>query len=262
MLPEQKYSNGCEKFVFGILIFIACQNAQALDAKSCAEAYDSAKQSSGKYWLGEVWPKINKFGKKDIEEALITVANGKPTVTYSDGRPPEYNTPYGVYYNCLVVVRAIELKMEISGTLTRIAAKQDPQLAALPTITRLTTPATGSESRVAASPDLLTPGISPRTGSGSMGDGRSSCIKLEPKGKGASVKNVCSERLTVSVCVANAKHWWPCGQSGGLINLRPEASYPVQDLSLWPGQVRWAACIPPATPQDWDGSEGGSFSCR
>lgn len=91
----------------------------------------------------------------------------------------------------------------------------------------------------------------------------SQCIEVDRLAGGVHVKNSCNQKLKIVVCVANPKHWWPCSSTGGgLITLAPEDNYPVQDFKMWPGEIRWVACVYPQSPYDWDGSNAKKYHCR
>ena len=90
------------------------------------------------------------------------------------------------------------------------------------------------------------------------------CVAVDAvPGGGARIRNGCTRKIAVAVCVTNARHWWPCGGTGGLIDLAPGADYPVQDLKMWPGHIRYAACLAPENPSGWNGaSEHQLFTCK
>jgi hypothetical protein len=90
------------------------------------------------------------------------------------------------------------------------------------------------------------------------------CVAVDRlPGGGARVRNACSQKIEVAVCVTHPKHWWPCGRGGGLIGLLPGADYPVPDLTMWPGEIRYAACTSPESPSGWNGSsEHQAYTCK
>jgi hypothetical protein len=88
-----------------------------------------------------------------------------------------------------------------------------------------------------------------------------SCVtETHESGKGRILGNRCTGKLHVSVCIANDTHFWKC-PSGGLIVIDTKP-YPLPDTKEYRGQIFYAACAYPATPQGWDGRSSIGYRCK